>query len=311
MTLESSIDRLVPAEAARTFPDVSAHAVPEAMQPCVSCGGPQADTRFCPNCGERRPADRRYHLREFLAEAFEAVTNADGTLWRSFATLLRRPGELTRAYMIGRRTPYMRPLQLFLIVNVAYFLYASLAGERVFDTPYHNHLRNSNYGPTAKALVRERLIARGMTEPTYQAVFDAAATVHAKTLIIAMVPMFALLVAALEFRRRRPVVQHVVFAVHVYTVMLLFAILQRYLIVWPIVGWHRLRGATPSGGMLDQVVGWAMMGAMAVWISLGLRRAYGDRLPWAIAKGTTLGLFLLNILLLYRVLLFYTVFYTT
>ena len=277
---------------------------------CVSCGQP-AGTPFCPHCGEGSPASRRYHFREFIAEAFETVTNADGRLWRTFATLVRRPGELTHAYMIGRRQPYMRPLQLFLIVNVVYFVWASFVGERVFDTRYQNHLANTNYGPGAIELVRARLAERGVTEATYRTIFDAAATVQAKSLIIAMVPMFALLVAILEVRRRRPVVQHLVFALHAYTMLLLLSIAQRYAVHWPVRGVAALFGATVPWSVLDPLIAWAIVLAFSTWLVFGLRRAYGDRLPWALAKGAVLGGSLLFILVTYRMLLFYSVFYTT
>ena len=281
-----------------------------APHPCVSCCAP-AGTAYCPHCGEQDPAARRYRLRDFAAEAAEAVTNADGRLWRTFATLVRRPGELTRAYMIGRRTPFMRPLQLFLVVNVAYFLWASFTGERVFDTPLRVHFANTNYGERAHALVHARIAERGITEDTYRAVFDSAATVQARSLIIVMVPMFALVLAGVEWRRGRPALQHLVFALHVYTMLLVLAIVQRWILVWPVAASARLQGRPFPAQLMDAVVTWFIVGGLAVWIIAGLRRAYGDRPASAIAKGAVLTVTLFVALLAYRVLLFYTVFYTT
>jgi hypothetical protein len=50
--------------------------------------------------------------------------------------------------------------------------------------------------------------------------FDRTSTTQAKSLVIVMVPVFALLVAPLEWRRRTHVVQDVVFALHAMAVML-------------------------------------------------------------------------------------------
>src|SRR5829696_6431561 len=81
--------RPMPTETSRppaaAVPPPAAASAPAA---CVSCGA-LTDTPYCPRCGERRAADRRYSLRAFAAEAFETVTNADSTLWRTFVTLLR------------------------------------------------------------------------------------------------------------------------------------------------------------------------------------------------------------------------------
>jgi hypothetical protein len=63
---------------------------------CVSCGLP-AGTAFCPRCGERRAADRRYSILHFAHEGAQAFTNADGSLLRTLRILLRRPGELAAA----------------------------------------------------------------------------------------------------------------------------------------------------------------------------------------------------------------------
>ena len=160
----------------------------------MSCGRP-AGTPFCPHCGEERAAHRHYSLAHFGEEVFETFTHADNTLARTFAALLRRPGELTRAYMAGIRMPYMKPLPLFLIINLVYFLWAATMGEHVFDTPLHQH-RNDYYGPHAAQLVDQRVAARGVSKEAYESALNAAATVQAKSLVIAMVPMFALVLAA-------------------------------------------------------------------------------------------------------------------
>ena len=146
-------------------------AAPESAAPgsvnehCVSCGF-ATDAPYCPRCGERRAADRGYSMRHFASEAFETLTNVDSTAWRTLFTLLLRPGELTASYMRGIRMPYMRPLQLFLIVNVIYFVWVAFAGERVFSTPLSGHLENSNYGQTALALeARPGVVAQHELRP--------------------------------------------------------------------------------------------------------------------------------------------------
>lgn len=284
---------------------------------CVSCGF-ATDHPYCPACGERRAADRGYSMRHFAAEAFETVTNVDSTAWRTLRTLLLKPGALTAAYMRGIRVPYMRPLQLFLIVNVIYFVWVGFAGERVFSTTLQNHLRHDAYGPMALRMVRDRVAEPGMTPAemnaaanVYAGRFDDAAAVQAKTLIITMVPMFALLLGVVQLRRRRPFVEHLVFALHVYTTLLVFAILQRYLVQWPprLVG--KLVGFEVGYGFLNTLVTYVMVGSVMTYIVLALRRAYDERWLTAIPKGVVLGFSLALILVAYRVLLFFTVFWTT
>src|SRR5919107_6149533 len=96
-----------------------------ALDRCVTCGAP-AGTPFCPTCGERRGADRPRSLAALGEELWDAFSPVDGRIARTLASLVRRPGELTSAYMRGVRLPFVPPLRLFLLVNLAYFLYASV-----------------------------------------------------------------------------------------------------------------------------------------------------------------------------------------
>jgi hypothetical protein len=314
-----------PAVAAEPLPPAAPDAIAEEASgsladtgpACVSCGHPTGEP-YCARCGERRAADRGYSLRHFASEAFETVTNVDGTAWRTLRTLVTRPGALTAAYMRGERVPWMKPLQLFLIVNVIYFVWVAFAGERVFSTPLSGHLQNSNYGETARQLILARVQQPGMTPAeineaanAYGERFNDAAAVQAKSLIITMVPMFAALVALVQVRRRRPAVQHLVFALHVFTTLLLLAIAQRYLLHLPLRALGIFGSEAQANRILNELIGIFMMSAMAVYTGLGLRRAYGDGVPAAIVKGAFLGWSLLLVLGLYRYLLFYTVYWAT
>ena len=318
------VSTLIPqaaSEAPVATPDVAITAGELSGPVCVSCGRP-SDSAYCPHCGERRATDRRYTLRAFATEAFETFSNADSTLWRTIRTLLRQPGELTRAYMEGRRIPYMRPLQLFLIVNVLYFVWAAWAGERVFTTRLSGHLQNSNYGETARSMIIDKLELRGVPRDSanrvanrYAEKFDIAAEVQAKTLIITMVPMFAAMVALVGVRRRRPALQHLVFALHAYTAMLLFAIVQRYAVAWPTFRMHQLAHGTGdpehADALANSVVGLAMVTAMGIYSAIAIRRAYGDRWPMAALKGAVLAWSMFFVLAAYRFLLFHVAFRTT
>lgn len=275
---------------------------------CVSCGEP-AGTPFCPACGERRASDRRYTVGALAGEAFEVLTNADSTIWRTFRTLVRHPGELTRAWLFGIRAPYMKPLQLFLVVNVVYFVWAAWAGEHVFDTRLQNHLANTNYGPEVRRLLLIRLAERGIDEQAYAAVFDAAATVQAKSLIITMVPMMAVLIGALHPLRRRPAVAHLVFSLHLYTVLLLLAIVQRYLVQWPLRLWVSLTGI--EQGPWDELITGFILLSIGLYTTLALRRVYSDGWFGAAARSAVVAFGLLVVLVLYRMLLFYITFWST
>lgn len=280
------------------------------VERCVSCGRP-AGTPYCPHCGERRAADRRYSLPHFFREVAEAFTNADNTVVRTLSTLVSRPGELTAAYMRGERVRYMRPLQLFLLVNVAFFLVASWGEGHVFDTPLGTHMTTTVHRETASRLVRARLAERGIPLDQYRAAFDNASSAQAKSLVILMIPMFAAAVAVVSVRRRRFTVQHLVFSVHTFAMLLILIPAVGLPVEAGLRAWARWRGVPLGWQVVDQTVSTALLVAFGTYVALALRRAYGDGRAGAAAKAVVLCVALGAVLFVYRFVLFFTTFWST
>ena len=277
-----------------------------AAEQCVNCGV-ELTTPFCAQCGEQRASDRRYSLLQFGREMLEALANFDGALLRTVTTLIARPGELTAAYMRGERTRYTKPLQLFVIVSVASFLAAVGTNVHAFDTPLW--IQIAQWSKPAQ-MIAQRLAERHVTMAQYAAVYDQASTAQAKTLVIIMVPAFALLVALLEMRKGRYALQHLVFALHSYTALLILMMVTDLMALHPLISMlrygARLLHTSPDGAIsLVDVI------AMFVYLRLALRGAYVDGRLAAPVKALALVVGMAGILFAYRLVLFYTTFWMT
>jgi hypothetical protein len=100
---------------------------------CRNCGTP-APLKFCPECGQETTLHPPT-LGEFLHEFVGHYVSLEGSLWRTLALLLRRPGRLTREYLDGRRRRYVPPLRLYLTASFLFFLVLKLtAGSLVPET---------------------------------------------------------------------------------------------------------------------------------------------------------------------------------
>jgi Protein of unknown function (DUF3667) len=94
-----------------------------AGQTCDNCGN-LVTQRYCGACGQR--ADPPVHsLMHFSQVAAEDLTHADSRLWRTLGALLFKPGFLTAEFLAGRRARYLPPVRLYLVLSVAFFLFAS------------------------------------------------------------------------------------------------------------------------------------------------------------------------------------------
>lgn len=271
---------------------------PGGLETCVTCGEPVA-TRFCPACGEMRASDRDHSVVTFMREhVLEALLSFDGRVIRTAKALLLRPGELTAAYMRGRRTPYLGPLQCFLLFNVLFFL----ASPGVLDFPLRQQLRDTPWRQAAQRMVLERIQKQGVDYSVFAAKFNAVTSTQARSLVIVMVPVFALVVWLLTINRRRPLVNHLVYALHTYSFFFVGLPIALFLVALPI---YKIMSATNDGLEQDAVYTPVAMLTLAVYLGLSSRRAYALSWLQAIAVAVV-GLFgVAQIMVWYRHLMLY------
>jgi hypothetical protein len=251
---------------------------------CPSCDV-HVSSRFCPRCGEEVVAPPDLSLRGLLGKLFHAATSIDGKVMRTFWRLVRSPGELTSAYVTGRRKPFVAPFQLFLLANVLFFAVQSLTSTTVFGANLDSHLHHQDWSELAGTLVQEHLERSRATLETYAPVFDRAAVVNAKSLVIVMVLPFAALLLAL-FPRRRPVVTHAVFALHLYTFLLLLFCVELSITEIVVLG----GGPGLEAAVMDNLWSIVAMAACAAWLLAGVRRVFDATGPAWVARGVGLTL---------------------
>ncbi len=304
----------------------------EGNRECVSCGAPVAGD-WCGACGERVRKPGELRLGEYLGEFFEELTNLNGKLWGSLRALVFRPGKLTSEYMAGRRVPWMRPLHLFLLINLLYFL---LSGWNTFNTPLYAHMSFSNFVHQALAVdwtnraindpivaddrwhrvIRQMPLANPDLDKQdaqvhqrlreYAAEFDRKTDIYARTLIISLIPLMTLLPWLIFVRRREGPVRHLVFATHWMSWFLLLSIpagmITMELLRRGIVGYRGWVEEAISSGLIVVL--------MMAWSVPGFRRVYG--LGWLTAglSGLAMIFWLVLALTIYRSMLFFVVHWT-
>ena len=278
---------------------------------CVTCGA-LVDTPFCARFGERRASDRSYSVWEFIREhVIESVISFDGRVIRTVKTLLVNPGELTIAFMRGARLPYLAPLQLFFLMNVGFFLWSAATGSRIFDTPLTVHANGMPYSEVARPMVIRQLAAKHMDEKVYTARFNAIGSAQARSLIVAMVPAFALLVGIATLRRKRaPIVQHVVYALHFYSFIFVMLVVSRYLVDLPLVALLKVLHVDPGPYEYDSQRSLASFTILSIYIAFSLRRAYDLGKLRAIVSAPVLGYGMYAVLQAYRGLVFFVTYYS-
>ena len=90
---------------------------------CLNCNTPLTG-RYCSECGqENRP--KKLSVWQLLGQFFSGLLNYDGRLVQSMRLLFSKPSALTLAYMEGKRSSYVNPVQFYLFTSAIYFLFSS------------------------------------------------------------------------------------------------------------------------------------------------------------------------------------------
>jgi hypothetical protein len=279
------------------------------VETCVTCSRPVAG-RYCSDCGEQAPHEHSYSLRHFFEEALENLIHLDGRVFRSFRALLLAPGQLPSDFLRGRRKPYMGPVHIFLVANLIYFILQPFSGFVPFTTPLDIQTRAFVWSGLANRMVSARLESRSLKREDYRHTFDETAHLQGKTLVIIMVPLFALAAWAM-YRRARPFfVEHLVFAFYAFAFLLIWigvtAVLETRLIA---VSVHH--GYRPGGSLIETGSSLATVVPFAVYLYLASRRTYGQSVGMTLLKTASLAAWLIAVVMAYRMILFFTTFYAT
>ena len=246
-------------------------------------------------------------LADFSRQMLSAFTSVDGKLLRSLRWLLTRPGALSSAYVAGRRKPFLGPLALFLMANGLFFGLQSALSTDVFSSTLDSHLHQQDWSALAQRLVDQRLAVRRMSLAEFSPLFDQAAVLHAKSLIILMVLMFAAVLAVVFWRRREPFGAHLVFALHLYAFQLLLFCVALLMAQADVLA----GGLGLQSHVIDMGLTLFNLCLSTVYLWLATRATYGVRGVVGALQTLALAVSASALVLAYRFIVFLITLYTT
>jgi len=271
---------------------------------CPSCGS-ETFGRFCGNCGEKEVTDQDYSLRHYLKEIVTAVTFLESKLCRSLWLVLSRPGYLSNEYFRGRRIRYIKPLQLFVFLNVAYYFSLSLFYATTFTTPLATQLQMNNYYPKyASMRVSKKLQKDQIGYDALEIKYNKKTSVLSKTLIFLFIPIFALLFNALFYTKRKYLVEHLVVATHFWSFILLMVGIILPLATDALIWFFKALSIPTWYATSDVIVSTFLQLCFAIYLFVMLRRCYGISKWYGVLTASAMAWSFFHIVWLYRYILF-------
>lgn len=263
---------------------------------------------YCSQCGEKKLTPKDYSLPHLVEEVLGVFTHLDSKFLRTLKVLFTKPGELSNAYFHGGRSRYTKPLTLFVIINVIFFIVQPHTG--LLRYTYLQYIND----PSHATAVRAHLLESKEPERDYAARFNANLQNQKKSLLIVSVPVLAVVMAILFMGAGKTYVEHLVFSVQVYTFLLSYLAGVVLLVLLPAAMLLR----TGSRGesivrVLDSELGITtiVIAGLTVYMYLGFRRAYGSSMVRAALSGFVLALTIGLLTGVYHDSLFYVTFWTT
>lgn len=260
---------------------------------CLNCGQ-ELHGHFCSECGQRAVPPHPT-LRELAGDAFSEFSGWDGKFAETIRTLVRKPGELTRQWLAGRRVHFIAPLRLYLTASLVFFVVQSTAPRltkeaRLVFTPERAQTspgrasaaasksmeggaltpaeRDSALAAVAKAppIIRP-LLERMISDPRG---IQAKMRELVPRMFFALLPLYAGILAL--FYRRRHYPEHLYFAIHLHSflfIALMLAELTKF--TWSV--------------KVAAVAGTLSLVWIAVYSLIALRHVYGRSWAVTILKG--------------------------
>jgi len=263
---------------------------------CPSCGR-EITGKYCANCGEKKMTHHDLSIKHFIEESVESFIHFDNKFFRSVKLLFTQPGALTIHFEQGRKVPFMKPVQLFVICNLLFFLL--VGGMNVFSVPLKNFLSYTNYINNGTLNTFTSKFGSGADIYQISLLFDEKMMSQSKAFIFLFIPFFALACVLLFFRKKKYLTLHLVFSTHFFSFLLIFFILFHFLFEIPNRYLFHI-----SYDTFDNIAVLINVSVLILYFSIAAKRFYKVKWLTAIIAGLFAGFLFINLLQGYRLLLF-------
>lgn len=245
---------------------------------CLDCGTPLQGP-YCHACGQHGQ-HRRLPFSHVAHDVLHDLWHLDAKVGRTLKALALKPGLLTQEYLDGRRTRWVPPFRLYLIVTFLFFLAISFTKPKGLNitkggTPTTKTEAQADPSPVPKGSLDARL-ERGAKRANAEPEKAQSVLFHNfPRALFLLLPVFALLLQVAFFDKKRYFIEHLVFSLHTHT----FAFLV-FLGMW---------AAAWLPGKATLVLDLLLLGTLPVHLAVGLRRRYDLGWPRALASLAVLG----------------------
>ena len=210
---------------------------------CKSCGN-TFDGFYCNLCGEKILEMEDRSFKAFLRNVIHAVTFADNKFVKTLWLMITAPGFVSKEFAEGRRVNYLKPLQVFFVLNLIYFLFPLL---QLFNTSLRTQMFLRTHSALVRAMVYGKIGHDALRMEGYNLMYNEKSTSLAKLLIIVFVILASVPMMLIYRKRNRYFGDHLTLSVELTTFNLalnaiflsLVLMVTSRILHWTHTGWEK------------------------------------------------------------------------
>jgi hypothetical protein len=273
---------------------------------CITCDN-HFIGRFCNVCGEKVLEPGEKSLKLFFGNILNALTFIDNKFFKTLKLHLTKPGFVTYNYINGKRVPFIKPISMFFIINLLYFLFSIF---ETYNSKLYTQMHWLPHSEIAKEMVEKRVEREQVSIESFTIQYEQQSTSMAKLLLIIFVFLSGIFVALINMNAHMYFIDHIMVSLEFNSI---FILVCNVILPWVII----LIGLVmkPWGVDIDVVfqdeVFSTLMAAYAIFLFYKIEQTvYQQRVGWALVKAILFipGLFVS--LQLYRAVLFFITLWT-
>lgn len=235
---------------------------------CLNCGT-ELKAKFCPQCGQKH---KDYHLsfKDLFSDFIEELLDIDSRVLLSLRKLFTSPGFLTAEYVKGRRVSYLPPVRIYLVASVLFFLALSLktlvpnlqnnmflqeltesgALDQTIEVMTDSNPEKATgestlFSEDSIAITRSGSMAKiALGDNHYdvqQGDFLSNFSDNFGKMMFLLLPVAALQLKMLYWRRKKVYIEHLIFSLHVhafiFSILILTVIIDYTFMIWIVILW--------------------------------------------------------------------------
>ena len=183
------------------------------IKKCLNCGA-EFSGNFCNHCGQKAIENTDRSLFRLITEFFGNIFFLDNRFFISIRHLIGSPGKMTINYLDGRRKMYLSPVTLFLFFNLIYFVVNPLSD---YSLSAYDQVTLQPYSKISMQMLRNKLQRDNIEFEEYKVIYQNASDNISKSIMILNVPIIALFLYLMTFKKRRFYFDSLIFSFHFFS----------------------------------------------------------------------------------------------